>query len=243
MATVISKEEDDETLRTWNSLATMYRERFMDMTLYNHTYDAFLDQLKQQRVDVLDVLDVGCGPGVVGKYLLDKVNSNSGSSGNEGEGGVQSKQTMRLTGIDAASNMIELAQQYIPEATWLELDSRSLAVELPLLDDKAGYHGIVVGFCIPYLSAEDVQKLLKDCHTLLFANGVLYLSFVPGLQESSEFKTNKSGQRVYFRYYEEETIQNWLEVSDYGIMSSFHVSFPRPNNESEVHTVFIATKR
>lgn len=37
-----------ETFNTWNKIAEAYQDRFMNLDLYNETYDAFLDLLNKK---------------------------------------------------------------------------------------------------------------------------------------------------------------------------------------------------
>jgi 2-polyprenyl-3-methyl-5-hydroxy-6-metoxy-1,4-benzoquinol methylase len=68
--------------------------------------------------------------------------------------------------------MITLAEQNNPTATFEAMDCRNIS-------QKSGmYDGIVCGFCIPYLSAEDCDKFVQDCYNLLHRDGILYFSFI-----------------------------------------------------------------
>lgn len=48
------------TIETYDSVAINYEEKFMDMDLYDDTYDYFCSLLKNES----KVLDIGCGPGI-----------------------------------------------------------------------------------------------------------------------------------------------------------------------------------
>jgi SAM-dependent methyltransferase len=224
--------EENETLRTWNGLAQMYSERFFEVTLYHDSYQAFLDRLaiNKKSGECLRVLDIGCGPGILGKYLLTHTEQR----------GLQ----LQLTGVDAAPNMIDIAQKLFPQCRWLVMDCRKLLHGLISEEerDTLEYEGVAVGFCIPYLTGEECKALLRDCHSLLQKHGSIYVSFVPSDCDKSEYKSSKSGQRVYFHYYEEEQVRNWLGEAGFGDIACIHVDFPRPNDEIEVHSIIIATK-
>ena len=79
-----------ETFVTWNKVAKLYQDKFMDLDLYNDTYDTFCDQVNIRNATILDI---GCGPGKITKYLLNK------------------RPDFRIEGIDISPNMIELAKK------------------------------------------------------------------------------------------------------------------------------------
>eukprot|EP01040_Poterioochromonas_malhamensis_P015542 gene15542-17414_t len=215
----------DETLQTWNSMAQQYFDHFTEMTRYNTSYDTFLQILSPiLHEDEATVLDVGCGPGIIGKYLLENSQKHFPN-------------TLKLTGIDAAPNMITLAQQHFPTVRWEVLDGRRMR---PALSDES-FYGIVVGFCIPYLNQEEVPKFFADVYSLLKSQGILYLSFVPGDPSLSDFKTNNKGQRVYFQYHTEDQIKTWLRDSHLEVVERIVVLFPR-QEKTEEHVIYIARK-
>ena len=59
----------NETKNTWNKLANLYQERFMDLNIYNESYDLFIEKLLTKNSNILEI---GCGPGNISKYLLSK---------------------------------------------------------------------------------------------------------------------------------------------------------------------------
>lgn len=48
-----------ETFETWNKLASLYQDKFMDLDLYNHTYDFICDSMTKRGAKLLEI---GCGP-------------------------------------------------------------------------------------------------------------------------------------------------------------------------------------
>ncbi len=49
----------EENAKTWDTLAVAYQDKFMNLNLYNDTYDTFCNALSLQNPKVLEV---GCGP-------------------------------------------------------------------------------------------------------------------------------------------------------------------------------------
>ncbi|PZD79504.1 trans-aconitate 2-methyltransferase [Mesonia sp. K7] len=203
-----------ETFLTWDQVALAYQEKFMDLSLYNHTYDAFIRFLPQKA----SVLDVGCGPGNITRYLLEK-NPNH-----------------QLLGIDVSPKMVALAAKNNPTADFEVMDCRDIS----LLSQK--FEGIIAGFCIPYLSKTDCQHFFKACADLLQPKGVFYLSFVPGNPKNSGFISNKQGSRVYFNYHTLAFIKEEMENRGLEIKKSDYINYDKGNQTSETHVVLMAQK-
>src|SRR5690554_6096738 len=163
-----------ETFDTWNNIASIYQDKFMELDLYNDTYDFICSVIDKPKANILEI---GCGPGNITKYLLSK------------------RPDFNIFGIDIAPNMIELAKKNNPTASFTIMDSRQISTL------KTNYDGIVCGFCLPYLSQTDTIKLISDCYKLLNENGLIYLSFVEGDPNNSNFKVGSSGDRTYFYFH------------------------------------------
>ncbi|WP_289661471.1 class I SAM-dependent DNA methyltransferase [Flavobacterium panacagri] len=203
-----------ETFETWNKIANLYEEKFMYLSLYNETYDFFSKTLTKEQ---LNILEIGCGPGNITKYLLSK------------------RSDLKITGIDIAPNMIELAKANNPSANFKLMDTR----ELDSLSQK--FDAIVCGFCLPYLSQQDSHKLMNDAGNILLTNGILYLSFVQGKPYDSGFISGSTGDRVFFYYHSLEGISSQLLINNFIIIKLFDVSYFRGKN-IETHTIIIAKK-
>jgi len=167
------------TFNTWNKIAQLYQAKFMDLDLYDDSYDAFCQQLKKSAPSILEI---GCGPGNITKYLLSKIPD------------------AKILGIDIAPNMIDLAKANNPKAKFEVMDARAL----DLLDAK--YDAILCGFCLPYLSEGNVTKMIADSGRLLEEKGLLYLSCIEGDYQASGFQVGSSGGRMYVYYYLEQDL-------------------------------------
>ena len=55
-----------ETHKTWNKIAQLYEDVFMDLELYKDTYKKFCDLLSRKDASILEI---GCGPGRFSEYL------------------------------------------------------------------------------------------------------------------------------------------------------------------------------
>jgi 2-polyprenyl-3-methyl-5-hydroxy-6-metoxy-1,4-benzoquinol methylase len=205
-----------ETFDTWNKVASLYQEKFMDLDLYNYTYDFICDSIKK---DKANILEIGCGPGNITKYLLSK------------------RPNFDILGIDIAPNMIELAKRNNPTAQFKIMDCR----EIGELTTK--YDGIVGGFCLPYLSDTDSSKLIVDSYNLLNGGGYIYLSFVEGDPIKSGFVAGSSGDRSYFYYHNLDNLKSQLIDKDFDEIKIFKVNYKRSETQQELHTIVIAKKK
>jgi len=203
-----------ETFATWDKIAALYKEKFMDLDLYNDTYDHFCAQLPMQHPVILEL---GCGPGNITRYLL------------------AARPDFRIVATDISQNMITLAREAVPNANFRVLDSRDIHL-LP-----AGFHGIIAGFCLPYLSAADCKKLVQDSYRLLYGEGIFYGSFVEGSPERSGFISGSSGDRTYFYYHTIGMMLETLTANHFTILEVIRKPYRR-GEEEEVHTVVIAKK-
>jgi 2-polyprenyl-3-methyl-5-hydroxy-6-metoxy-1,4-benzoquinol methylase len=205
-----------ETFETWNKVASLYQDKFMDLDLYNETYDFICNSIKK---DKAKILEIGCGPGNITKYLLSR------------------RPDFNIYGIDIAPNMIELAKINNPSANFSVMDCRQIN------NLKIKFDGIICGFCLPYLSQADSEKLISDSYNLLAGHGLIYLSFVEGDPKKSDFRVGSSGDRVYFYYHNLDKIKMKLINHEFQELKVFKVEFKKSESEKDIHTILIAKKK
>ena len=205
-----------ETFETWNKVAQLYQEKFMYLTLYDESYDAFYDLIKNENAKILDA---GCGPGNISHFLLSKYAG------------------LEIEGIDIAPNMIELARKNVSTLQFKILDLRNVNQ----LEKK--YDGIICGFGLPYLSEIDCRKFIIDCFNLLSEKGVFYLSFVEGNPDQSGFKTASSGDRTYFHFYTLDFLLKLLFEVGFESPAVMKIKYNKSVDETEEHTILIAKKK
>lgn len=204
-----------ETFETWNKVAELYQEKFMDLDLYNDTYDLFCSAIGKMNPAMLEV---GCGPGNITKYLLAK------------------RPDFVIHGIDISPNMVELARKNNPEASFSVMDVREIDQLKTRLD------AIICGFCVPYLSETDLVKLIQNCAGLLSDDGILYLSFVDGSADQSGYYAASSGDRTYFYYHQSDQLLKKLEANHFRKLHILDKEYSKNDGTQEVHTIFIAQK-
>lgn len=205
-----------ETFETWNKVASMYQDKFMDLDLYNESYDFICDSINEPNSKILEI---GCGPGNITKYILSK------------------RPDFHIFGIDVAPNMIELAKRNNPTASFAIMDCR----EISKIETK--YDGIICGFCLPYLSQKDVENLISDAKNLLNEDGFIYLSFVEGDPDQSDFQVGSSGDRSYFYYHTLDQLKTQLVKNGFENLNTFKVEYKKSKTEIEIHTILTARKK
>lgn len=203
-----------ETFAAWNKVAQLYQEKFMDLTLYNATYDLLCENLPESQPQLLEV---GCGPGNITKYLLNK------------------RPDFKILGTDIAPNMISMAAANNPTAEFTVLDARNLNTL------NRSFHAIISGFCIPYLSPADTQQFLQNCADKLNNNGLLYLSFVEGDPAKSGYMHNSTGDAVFFYYHTLGQLKTYIKTSRFSEPLVMYVEYTKADTV-EIHSVLLARK-
>lgn len=204
------------TFNSWNKAAAAYENKFMALDLYNHTYEAFC---KLVPITNARILEIGCGPGNITNYLL------------------QHRPNYQIVATDVAPDMLALAKRNNPSIETQQLDARNLHA----LQGK--FDAIVIGFCLPYLSQTDADKLFNDCANLLHENGLLYLSTIEGDSSRSGYETGSNPEFKMYVYYHQETIlQQQLANHHFKVMSVERINYAKTNEITDTHLVMIARK-
>jgi len=189
----------------------------MDMDLYSDTYDLFCDLIDKKNAEIFEI---ACGPGNITKYLL------------------TIRPDFRILGIDIASKMIDLAKINNPTAKFQLMDCRDIG----RLDKK--YDAIMCGFCLPYLSREESEKLISDAAGLLRSNGVLYLSTMEDDCNKSGFESPSFGgeDKMYIYYHQADYLTNALKNNGFKIIELQRKNYPEEDETFTTDLIIIAKK-
>lgn len=206
------------TFRTWNTLADVYQDKFMDLDLYDDTYDQFCDLVKPQGASVLEI---GCGPGNITRYMISK------------------RPDFNILATDVAPNMIALAQDNNPSVRVALIDCR----EIDQLTET--FDGIVCGFCMPYLSKEDCHKLIRDCSALLEPGGIFYCSAIEDDYNKSAPETSSDGRHQMFVYcHEAGYLTAFLKENGFEVVAVERKKYTKSSDGSEsTHLILISRKK
>lgn len=209
----MKKNHNEHSVQIYDTIAEAYQAKFMDMDIYDSSYACFCAALQ---VENPRVLELACGPGNISRYLLNQ------------------RPDIRLLATDLAPNMLRLTKQNVPKAEVQLLDCR----EIKTL--QRTFNGIICGFALPYLSAAEVEQLLKDSHTVLEEQGVLYLSCIEGEYEKSGPQSSSDGKTsMFIYYYPADFLINCLSDSGFEAQAVLRVPYP-PN---DTHLIVIARKK
>jgi len=205
------------TIETYNKFAQQYQDKFMDLALYNDTYDKFCKLIDKEHAEILEI---ACGPGNITKYLLKK------------------HADYNILAIDLSLNMIQLAKINNPKAKFQLMDCR----DLDKINKK--YDAVINGFGLPYISAAEVTELIKNVSNILKSNGVFYLSAMEGDYSKSGYKGSSYGGKdmAFTYYYDEDFINNALIKNGFKISEIQRFKYPEQQQKYNADLIIIATK-
>lgn len=199
----------------FNKYADQYQSKFMDVSLYHNSFDFFCDSIKKQNAHVLEL---ACGPGNITNYLLRK------------------RSDLKILGTDLAPNMIELAKQNNPTATFSILDCREI------LSLNKTYNAVMCGFCLPYLSKEETKQLFIDTFKILTPGGVFYISTMEDDYSNSGFRKGSQGDEMFMHYYLERDLNLMLREIGFKIKTVNRVKSEMTDGSVVTDLILIAEK-
>ena len=202
---------------TYNSLAKQYQDKFMDWAGYHTTFDAFLATLSPKQTKVLEI---GCGPGNVTRYLLQK------------------RPDLKIHGVDIAPNMITLAKLNNVQASFEVMDCRAI-------DSLARkFDAIMCGFCIPYINKEDAIQLIHNAASLLEPNGIFYLSTMEDDYGKSGTKGSSNHDlEVYMYFHEALYLKEALSTNGFELIQEIRQDYPEQDGAMTTDLFLIARKK
>ena len=199
----------------FHKLADGYRDKYMDLTMYDDFYGEFCELLPMNRARVLDA---ACGPGNVSRYLIRR------------------RPDLDLLGIDLAPRMVELAGAAVPSAQFAVQDCRRL------IDLQRRFDGIICAFGLPYLAPESATAFIAAAAEVLDPGGVLYLSAMLGKNEDSGFQPCSTGDQVYVYYHSEDHIVRSLEERGFTLVRRSTMPSPSSATKATTDLIVVAQK-
>lgn len=204
------------TVAAFDQLAQAYQDQFMDLHLYDDSYD----QLARLLPPAARVLELGCGPGNLTRALL------------------QRRPDLRILATDPAPNMLRLAAENNPGLRCQPL----AAHEISQLTER--FEAVVAGFCLPYLSPTETARLTRDAHALLMPGGLCYLSFIEGDAARSGFELASNGQAgAYVYYHPAAAVRAELAAAGFGLVAELSKHYQRANGQHDTHCILLARRK
>lgn len=193
--------------------ASEYQHKFMDVSHYGRSFDLFCNSIRAKNAEILEI---ACGPGNITAYLLNK------------------RKDFNILGLDLAPNMIVLAGENNPTASFQLMDCRDIVQ----LNKK--FDGIMCGFCLPYLSKEEAIQLIADASALLNPGGIFYLSTMEADYQQSGWQSNSLGDQIYMHYHQADYLCTTLEKYNFNIISIERQQVPVADAANSVDLIIIA---
>jgi cyclopropane fatty-acyl-phospholipid synthase-like methyltransferase len=132
--------------------------------------------------------------------------------------------------------MIELAKANNPTAEFEVMDSRSIS------GIDVQFDAIICGFCLPYLSMEETEKLFSDASTLLKPGGTFYISTMEDKYSNSGFRKGSTGDEIYMHYYMEDDLTKLLSENNFKIVEIDRKLYPGPGDALTTDLILIAVR-
>lgn len=198
----------------FNKYAEEYEAKYMDVGLYHNALKLFCQSLETK---VPNILEIGCGPGNLTRYLFSQMPES------------------KIMGIDIAEKMISLAKKNNPGATFEVMDCREI--------DRLGhtFEGIVCGFCLPYLNKDEASRLISNISKLLKPGGVVYLSTMEVDSAPPPEMRKPSEETLTIHYHSGEELMRIFEKLELRVLKYFQ--FENPDNHTAVKDLVLLARK
>ena len=210
--------EKQRVIATFDTHARTYQDLFMSLGPYEGSLRILSNLIS---VKSCKLLEIGCGPGNITKYLWEQNNDFS------------------IVAIDISEEMVKYAKSNVPTADVFRLDCRDVK-RINLIFDA-----VVCGFCLPYLDKTESNKLIQDIASMLHPGGWLYMSTIMGSYSNSRPYSDSSGtcDPVMTYFHEKDELVDTLK--EYGFHLILTEILPQKHHyeESKGDLIIIAKKR
>jgi len=207
-------DKTQRTITAYDKIAGVYAYKFMNFELYIKRIKEFIEFLNIED----DILDLGCGPGTAGRQLT------------------LCGKDITVTGIDLSEEMIKLAKENVPDATFYCQDIRTINFS------ETSFDAIILSFCIVHLSDDEMVELIEKVSRYLKKNGKLYLSFMEGRKKGFE-TTSFSKEAIFFNHYLTEEVELILKNNGMDIFKIAKQDYPEPDGTLATTDVFIFAEK
>lgn len=207
-------EKDASVFQVFNTHAAAYADKYMDVSLYADSLDCFCNLLPEKENTLLEV---GCGPGNITRYLCDK------------------RPDSKITAWDISPAMLEIARQNNPKVHFERMDARKIACLKHPVD------AVLAGFCFPYLSREEAIRFIGDAAGVLREKGVFYMSTMEDVYARSGWEVTRKGERLYIHYHESAYLEAALKKNGFGEVQTLRKNYTNDRGEAVTDLILIAS--
>jgi cyclopropane fatty-acyl-phospholipid synthase-like methyltransferase len=188
----------------------------MDLGVYKSSFDLLLEVLPLNG----KVIELGCGPGNVIKYLRSR------------------RPDLEYLGIDLSPAMITMAREQNPGVEFRVMDIRDAG----LLTEH--FDAVMVPFSIPYLSYEDIPGFFTTMADLTSPGGFVYLSCMEGERSRSGFeKTSFTGDsEMHISYYPRTFLEHLFAMHGFTIERMETSEYPEQDGTTTIDLMYTAKK-
>ena len=202
----------------YDRIAEEYARRISDelqhKPLDRQLLDRFADSMSNRGV----TCDLGCGPGHVARYLLDR--------------------GIRVCGMDLSPRMIDCAKRLNPGIEFIQGDMRALPV------DDNSWAGIAAFYAIVNLTPGELQDALHEMLRVLQPEGRLLLAFHLG-DDSSQTEEDMwgSGTTLKFYFFRASTVAGYLRAAGFEIEEIIERDSYAPEVEFQSRRAYIFAQK
>ncbi|WP_327426827.1 class I SAM-dependent DNA methyltransferase [Streptomyces sp. NBC_01236] len=167
------------------------------------------------------VLDLGCGTGVpTARQLTDA--------------------GFELVGVDLSGGMVKLAREYVPDATFHQLDLADLRPGGPR--DLGRFDAVAAFFSLLMLPRAEIPLALRSIHHLLVPGGLFALSMVEA--DVDDFEIPFIGHTIRVSGYVLEDLRHVLETGGFEIVKETSYTYaPAVADVPPEEQIFLCCRR
>lgn len=181
-------DENQMAVSTYNKIAKIYTDKYFN----DKTDIPFIDKFISYLPKGAHVLDVGSGPGTFTKYLIEK--------------------DYNAEGIDLSDEMLHIARQKVPEATFIKMDMRHLTF------DKESFDGLLVAYALIHIPTPDLQETLRGFYRVLKPNGYSLFIAQKGKPDQIVDEAFKPDEKMFFNFFTKERLNTLLTKAGFRVV-------------------------
>lgn len=178
---------------TYNKIARRYTELIFDDKSDLPYVDKFFAHLLKNA----KILDAGCGPGQLLKYILSK--------GYEAEG------------VDLSEEMIKTANEKVPEGKFMLMDMRRLSYPDELFD------GVISAYSLIHIPSAEVPDTLKEFNRVLKPHGFLLIMAQKGDADKIVSEPLDENEKIFINFFTREKLLTLLNEEGFEIVEQAEV--------------------